>query len=91
MARLFAGTADARPDSAALIDERGTTTWRRSTSARNRLIHAFRAAGLQAGDTVALLGSNRREYFEVMAAGMHTPASSSCRSTGTGWRASWPT
>ena len=55
MARLFAGTADARPDSAALVDERGETTWAPLNARINRLIHAFRAAGLRAGDTVALL------------------------------------
>ena len=71
MARLFAGTADARPDSAALVDEYGETTWAALNARSNRLIHAFRAAGLRAGDTVALLSSNRREYFEVMAAGTH--------------------
>src|SRR5262245_35138100 len=71
MARLFAGTAGARPDGAALVDERGETTWATLNARINCLIHGFRAAGLRAGDTVALLSSNRREYFEVMAAGAH--------------------
>jgi long-chain acyl-CoA synthetase len=71
MARLFTDAAVRRPDDAALIDERGTTTWRALDERTNRLIHALRAAGLRAGDTVALLAGNRREYFEVMSAGMH--------------------
>src|SRR5262249_44081927 len=71
MARLFAETAVRRPDAPALIDETGTTTWTELNDRTNRLVAALRAAGLQAGDTVALLSGNRREYFEVMAAGMH--------------------
>jgi len=71
MAKLFADPAARRPDDAALIDERGTTTWRALDERTNRLIHALRAAGLRAGDTIALLAGNRREYFEVMSAGMH--------------------
>jgi long-chain acyl-CoA synthetase len=71
MARLFAETAARRPDDPALVDERGTTTWRALDERTNRLIHALRAAGLRAGDTIALLAGNRREYFEVMGAGMH--------------------
>jgi long-chain acyl-CoA synthetase len=71
MARLFVGPAHARHRAAALVDERGETTWAALDDRTNRLIHAFRAAGLRAGDTVALLSGNRREYFEVMAAGLH--------------------
>src|SRR5262249_50784117 len=55
----------------ALVDEAGTTTWGALQERTNRLIHALRAAGLRAGDTVALLSGNRREYFEVMSAGLH--------------------
>src|SRR5262249_46042032 len=71
MAKLFADAAARRPDDAALIDERGTTTWRALDERTNRLIHALRAAGLRGGDTVALLAGNRRECFEAMSAGMH--------------------
>jgi len=71
MARAFAQTVAARPDAPALVDERGTTTWKTFDARVDRLIHALRGAGLGAGDTVALLTENRREYFEVMAAGMH--------------------
>jgi len=71
MARLFADNAARRPDDPALVDETGTTTWRALDERTNRLIHALRAAGVKAGETIALLTGNRREYFEVMAAGMH--------------------
>src|SRR5215813_217355 len=71
MARLLAETAARKPGAPALVDEAGTTTWGALQERTNRLIHALRAAGLRAGDTIALLSGNRREYFEVMAAGMH--------------------
>src|SRR5262245_43988985 len=71
MAKLFADPAARRPDDGALIDVRGTTTWRALDERTNRLIHALRAGGVRPGDTVALLSGNRREYFEVMSAGMH--------------------
>ena len=71
MARMFVDTAAERPDAPALIDDRGSTTWAALSRRTNQLVHALRAAGLAPGDTVALLSGNRREYFEVMAAGMH--------------------
>jgi long-chain acyl-CoA synthetase len=71
MARVFADTATRKPASPALVDEAGTTTWASLDERTNRLINALHAAGLRAGDTIALLSGNRREYFEVMAAGMH--------------------
>jgi long-chain acyl-CoA synthetase len=69
MARLSAPFARSRPDTPALVDERGTTTWRDFDARTNRLIHALRAGGVRSGDTIALLAGNRREWFEVMAAG----------------------
>src|SRR5262249_38230648 len=60
-----------KPGAAALIDETGATTWAALQERTNRLINALGAAGLRAGDTVALLSGNRREYFEVMSAGLH--------------------
>jgi len=71
MARLLAETAARKPGAPALVDETGTTTWASLQERTNRLINALRAAGLRAGDTVALLSGNRREYFEVMSAGLH--------------------
>jgi long-chain acyl-CoA synthetase len=71
MARAFAHTVASRPDAPALVDERGTTTWKAFDERVNRLVHALRAAGLGAGDTVALLAGNRRELIEVLAAAAH--------------------
>jgi long-chain acyl-CoA synthetase len=71
MARLLAETAARKPGAPALVDETGTTTWASLQDRTNRLINALRTAGLRAGDTVALLTGNRREYFEVMTAGLH--------------------
>ncbi len=63
--------ADQRPDEAALIDEQGETTWRELNDNVNRLIRVLRDAGLGTGSTVGILMSNRREYFEVLAACAH--------------------
>jgi len=59
-------------DAPALIDERGTTTWRQLDERANRLVHALRSAGLEVGDTVAVLCGNRRELFEILVAAGHT-------------------
>src|SRR5262249_13177613 len=71
MAQLFADAAAHCADAIALVDETGSTTWGALNARTNRLVHALRAAGLRPGDTIALLASNRREFFEVLAAGMH--------------------
>src|SRR5262249_7454218 len=71
MARIFSETAARKPAAPDLVGEAGKTTWAARQEGTIRLIDALRAAGLRAGDTVALLSGNRREYFEVMAAGMH--------------------
>ena len=55
MAQLVSEIAATRPDVAALIDERGTTTWEQLAGRVNRLINALRAAGVGQGDTVAML------------------------------------
>jgi long-chain acyl-CoA synthetase len=71
MATLLSPIAEAYPDTAALIDERGETSWAELDARVNRLISAFRASGLESGDTIAILSENRREYYEVMAAATH--------------------
>src|SRR4030095_7075841 len=75
MARLFTETAARRPDDPALVGERGTTTWRALDGRTHRALQsrsaARRPAGLSAGDAIALLAGTRREYSEVMGAGMH--------------------
>ncbi len=71
MTTLLSPIAAERPDVAALIDERGETTWAELDVRVNRLISAFRAAGLAPNDVISILSENRREYYEVMAAATH--------------------
>jgi long-chain acyl-CoA synthetase len=59
-----------RPETPAIVDAR--TGARRSFAAldanANRLVHGLRAAGLAAGDGVAIVARNRAEFAEVWAA-----------------------
>ncbi len=61
-------------DRTAIIDDAGTWTYRQFVSRINRFGHAMRGLGLQAGDRVALMIPDIREYLEVdygtMAAGL---------------------
>jgi long-chain acyl-CoA synthetase len=59
------------PDGPAIIDEFTTVSRARLDERVNRLVNGLRAAGLQQGETVALLGGNRHETVEtVMACGI---------------------
>lgn len=71
MARLTAAIAQRKGDVPALVDEFGELSWRSFDERINRVIHGLRAAGLNSGDTLALMCGNRREYFEVTVAAMH--------------------
>ena len=71
MATLTAPFAAERGDEAALIDERGETTWRDFDTRVNRLVNGLRVAGLAAGDTLAVVVGNRREWFETAMACAH--------------------
>ncbi|MEZ5142436.1 MAG: AMP-binding protein [Acidimicrobiales bacterium] len=71
MATLIAKIADRKPDTSALVDELGETTWADLDERVNRVINGLRAAGLTDGDTVALMSGNRREVFEVTGACTH--------------------
>jgi long-chain acyl-CoA synthetase len=68
MATLTRDIAATRPDEAAVIDDDGATTWAELDLRVNRLVHAFRDAGLGPGDTLALIAGNRREWFETVMA-----------------------
>ncbi len=57
--------ANARGDELALADDVGTLTWRQLDSRVNQAIHAFRSAGIDAGDTISIVSGNRNEWFEV--------------------------
>ncbi|MEZ5727799.1 MAG: AMP-binding protein [Burkholderiaceae bacterium] len=71
MALLTAAVAQRRGDAPALIDEHRHCTWRELDRRVNRLIRAFRAAGLGPGDRIALHVGNGAAVFETMAAAMH--------------------
>lgn len=71
MATLIQATAETRADEMAIKDEFGETNWADFNSRVNQLIHALRAAGLQTGDTFAVVSGNRREYIEAFAAAAH--------------------
>ncbi len=71
MATLIQPFAEARPDAMAVKDDFGETSWSEFNSRVNQLIHALRSAGLQTGDTFAVVSGNRREYIEAFAAAAH--------------------
>lgn len=64
--------SEARPEGAAVIDDRGVTTWSMLASRVDRLIHALAARGLSSGSTVAVFAGNQSEAIEVMLACMHS-------------------
>ncbi|MGI9624113.1 MAG: AMP-binding protein, partial [Acidimicrobiales bacterium] len=72
MPKLLDAFASEHPDSTALADDHGRTSWADLHERTRRLMNVFRAAGLGAGDTIALLMGNRRECFEVFQACAHT-------------------
>jgi long-chain acyl-CoA synthetase len=65
VAVLTAGFAVSQGDDLALADDTGTLTWAELDVRVNRLIHSLRAAGVSAGDTVAVISGNCNEWFEV--------------------------
>jgi long-chain acyl-CoA synthetase len=71
MAELLAPIAQRRGTAPALIDEFGATDWVALDRRVNRLVNGLRAAGLEAGDTFALMAGNRREAFEAYLAAAH--------------------
>jgi long-chain acyl-CoA synthetase len=61
--------ADLQPDAVCVVDPDGTEHSFAAVNARaNRLVRLLRARGLTAGDSVALVCSNRVEFVEVLAA-----------------------
>ena len=54
-----------RPDQAAIVSPYGSRTYAELDAAANRLARAWRAAGLQPGDAIALVCRNRPEFVEV--------------------------
>ena len=65
IAGLFGAQVARHPDRPALEFEGRLWTYRALNQRVNRLAHALRAMGLQAGDRVAVLAENRPEYVEL--------------------------
>jgi long-chain acyl-CoA synthetase len=63
-----------RGDQLALADDHGQSTWTELAERVDRLIHVLRSAGVEPGDTFALLMGNRREAFEAFWAAAHMGA-----------------
>jgi long-chain acyl-CoA synthetase len=60
--------AQRRPDLLAIVSDLGRRTYRDIDLHANRLVRALRARGLGAGDSAALMCTNRPEFVEVMVA-----------------------
>jgi fatty-acyl-CoA synthase len=54
------------PDRAAMIDERGSLTYRELDDRANALANAWRSEGLKAGEGVAILARNHRGFLEAV-------------------------
>jgi len=65
MAVLTSQFATERGNDLALADDAATLTWSELDARVNRLIHAFRQAGIEAGDTIAIVAGNCNEWFEA--------------------------
>jgi long-chain acyl-CoA synthetase len=57
-----------KPEAIAIHDPLGSRSFHDVNANANRIVRLLRAHGLQAGDSVALLSSNRAEFVEVLAA-----------------------
>ena len=62
--------ADIKADEIAIHDPNGTRTFGQLNGNANRFVRFLRAQGLTAGDSVALLCSNRAEFAEVLSAAL---------------------
>ncbi len=71
MAKLTADLARSKALETALIDDFGETTWDSLDRRVNRLVNGLRAVGLTAGDTIAVVAGNSREWFEIAMACSH--------------------
>ena len=71
MAILLSDFAQAKGGEHALVDEFRSVTWADLDDRVNRLVNGLRAAGLQAGDTIAVVAGNQCEWFELAQACAH--------------------
>ncbi len=65
MSVLTTSFASTRGSDLALADDNGTLTWAELDARVNRLIHSFRATGINPGDTISIISGNCNEWFEV--------------------------
>jgi fatty-acyl-CoA synthase len=66
---VIAGAAVRFPDRTAVIDDRGSVDYRELDRQVNAIANAWRAAGLQAGDGVAIMTRNHRGFLQALFAG----------------------
>ncbi|MEM6899321.1 MAG: AMP-binding protein [Pseudomonadota bacterium] len=64
--------AEEKPDRIAVRDASSSRTFLELHQNANRLVHALYALGLQAGDAIAILTSNRCEFVEVVLASLRS-------------------
>ena len=64
-AAAYTGSAARFPDREAIVDERGTLTFAEVQRRTNALASEMRAAGIKAGDGVAIMCRNHRGFVEA--------------------------
>ena len=70
--------AEVKPDAISVYDTHGTRTFAELNANANRVVRLLRDHGLQPGDPVALLCSNRSEFLEEMRSAGTTGFLGSC-------------
>jgi len=58
--------AEEKPDAVAIFDQHGTRTFAEINTRANQIVRLLREHGLERGDAVALMCSNRAEFVEVI-------------------------
>ena len=71
MSVLMKDFAENKGEDLALVDDNGSINWKDLDRRVNCLVHGFRQAGLQQGDSVAIIAGNRMEWFETSFACAH--------------------
>jgi long-chain acyl-CoA synthetase len=70
--RAVAQRAESQPDETAVVAPAGNRTWAELNARCNQLVRAMRARGIEAGQAIALVCSNRAEFIEVYVAAART-------------------
>ena len=63
--RAVAQRAKSQPDEMAIVAAAGNRTWKELDDRTNQLVRAMRARGIEAGQSIALVCSNRPEFAET--------------------------